>query len=95
MAEVQLPCTARKFAEIAAQIALAKTSPNQREPRQIGPSNEGPLFLSHFKHVLPDGPTARGAATSWRVYLVLARSTSMVLPLVGNDDSDQREDRCG
>ena len=46
MAEVQLPYTARKFAEIAAQIALAKTSPNQREPRQIGPSNEGPLFLT-------------------------------------------------
>jgi len=32
--------------EIAAEIALAKTSPNQREPRQIGPSNEGPLFLT-------------------------------------------------
>ena len=24
----------------------AKTSPNQREPRQIGPSLEGPIFLS-------------------------------------------------
>ena len=33
-------------AEMAAQIALAKTSPNQREPRQIGPSKEGPLFLT-------------------------------------------------
>ena len=56
MAEVQLPCTARKFAEIAAQIALAKTSPNQREPRQIGPSSEGPLFLTfQFLEMCPAG----------------------------------------
>jgi hypothetical protein len=33
--------------------------------------------------VLPDGPTARGAATSWRVYLVLQQQSLLVLPLVG------------
>jgi hypothetical protein len=32
--------------------------------------------------VLPDGPTARGAATSWRVYR-LGRMVARVLPLVG------------
>ena len=32
--------------------------------------------------VLPDGPTARGAATSWRVYLVWGRAY-LALPLVG------------
>ncbi len=34
--------------------------------------------------VLPDGPTARGAATSWRVYPVLRRRAVAVLPLVGS-----------
>jgi hypothetical protein len=34
--------------------------------------------------VLPDGPTARGAATSWRVYLVSQGQAIVVLPLVGN-----------
>jgi hypothetical protein len=33
--------------------------------------------------VLPDGPTARGAATSWRVYLVSLVRAMVVLPLVG------------
>jgi hypothetical protein len=33
--------------------------------------------------VLPDGPTSRGAATSWRVYLFLQRQFAWVLPLVG------------
>jgi len=43
--------------------------------------------------VLPDGPTARGAATSWRVYLVSQVMIS-VGPPVGRkrDGSDQRED---
>jgi hypothetical protein len=41
--------------------------------------------------VLPDGPTARGAATSWRVYLVSLGQATVVLPLVGNDDPDQRQ----
>jgi hypothetical protein len=34
--------------------------------------------------VLPDGPTARGAATSWRVYLVSLVQAIVGLPLVGN-----------
>jgi TldD protein len=33
--------------------------------------------------VLPDGPTARGAATSWRVYLVSLDEAIVGLPLVG------------
>jgi hypothetical protein len=35
--------------------------------------------------VQPDGPTTRGAATSWRVYLGLQQRYAKVLPLVGND----------
>ncbi len=30
--------------QAATKSALAKHSPNQREPRQIGPSREGPFF---------------------------------------------------
>jgi hypothetical protein len=33
--------------------------------------------------VLPDGPTTRGAATSWRVYLASLIQEIVVLPLVG------------
>jgi hypothetical protein len=44
--------------------------------------------------VLPDEPTARGAATSWRVYLVSLVRTIVVLPLVGKLCPDQREDVC-
>jgi hypothetical protein len=38
-----------------------------------------------MRFVPPDGPTARGAATSWRVYLVLQRWSLLVLPLVGRE----------
>jgi hypothetical protein len=33
--------------------------------------------------VLPDGPAAHGAATSWRVDLLLIDSAALALPLVG------------
>ena len=33
--------------------------------------------------VLPDGPTARGAATSWRVFLDWVSDELWFLPLVG------------
>jgi hypothetical protein len=39
------------------------------------------FILRHV--VLLDGPTARGAATSWRVYLVSQGQSIMVLPLAG------------
>jgi hypothetical protein len=35
--------------------------------------------------VLPDGPTSRGAATSWRVYLVVAGAGSTALARLGGD----------
>jgi hypothetical protein len=35
--------------------------------------------------VLPDRPTARGAATSWRVYRFQVSRDAWVLPLVGID----------
>jgi hypothetical protein len=45
-------------------------------------------------HVLPDGPTARGAATSWRVYLVVAGASCAALAMPGSYlRADQREDR--
>jgi hypothetical protein len=34
--------------------------------------------------VLPDGPATRGAATSWRVYLVLAGLDLLGLALLGS-----------
>ncbi len=37
--------------------------------------------------VLPDGPTTRGAATSWRVYLCLAQMI-FVGPPVGRKEDD-------
>src|ERR1700723_3721021 len=37
--------------------------------------------------VLPDGPTTRGAATSWRVYLFLQGRSVVVLLLVGKRSS--------
>ena len=45
--------------------------------------------------VLPDGPTSRGASTSWWVCLVL-QGVSCMGPPVGRrmHDSDQWEDRC-
>jgi hypothetical protein len=33
--------------------------------------------------VLPDGPATRGAATSWRVYLVSLSEGAFALPLIG------------
>jgi hypothetical protein len=38
---------------------------------------------TRIEDVLPDGPTSRGAATSWLVYLVSLMQTTVVLPLVG------------
>jgi hypothetical protein len=35
------------------------------------------------RYVLPDGPTARGAATSWRVYLLVAGTRCMGLAMLG------------
>jgi hypothetical protein len=37
-----------------------------------------------FCYVLPDGPAAHGAATSWRVYLVLAGLDSLGLALLSH-----------
>jgi hypothetical protein len=34
--------------------------------------------------VLPDGPAARGAATSWLLYLVWVGAAVLALPLVGS-----------
>jgi len=33
--------------------------------------------------VLPDGPATRGAATSWRVYLLWVDLAALALPSVG------------
>jgi hypothetical protein len=44
------------------------------------------------RYVLPDGPTTRGAATSWRVYLVVAGMNRTALAMLGsNIHPDQRE----
>jgi hypothetical protein len=43
-------------------------------------------FIYHevlCEDVLPDGLTASGAATSWRVYLVFVTRKGVVVPLVG------------
>jgi hypothetical protein len=42
--------------------------------------------------VLPDGPTARGAATSWRAYLVWVEQAALALPLVENQNDDLYSD---
>jgi hypothetical protein len=45
-------------------------------------------------YVLPDGPTARGAATSWRMYRSWWGELHWSSRWSGDDDSDHREDRC-
>lgn len=49
----------------AAKIAPATSSPNQREPRQIGPSHEGPFFLTFVGEVTTERAkeTARGGSS--------------------------------
>jgi hypothetical protein len=41
------------------------------------------VFLSSLDFGLPAGPTARGAATSWRVYRTWVVLTAWVRPLAG------------
>jgi len=52
------------------------------------------MYEAVLKRVLPDEPTVRGAATSWRVYRSRQDKQYLVLPLVGIIVSDQREDQC-
>jgi hypothetical protein len=42
-----------------------------------------PTVLVYSCMVLSDGPAARGAATSWRVYLFWGDEAAFALPLVG------------
>ena len=69
-------------AALAASLFFTSASPTLERSRPRL-RRAGVSCAASLLGVLPDGPPARRAATSWRVYLVSVKEELSVLPLVG------------